>query len=212
MRIAVYISAQTKLLLLAAALLLSLITFGVLLHPAAAITYGAGSYGTCSYGTCSITLTTSGSIAANVTPAAGATRCSVSKDTVTATTDSSTGYTVTLTDTDTTNTLAGTSSNIIASTGTPASPVVLAANTWGYRVDSIASFGAGPTSAITNAAVPTVTFAAVPLSSGTAGLIRSTTSADGTAVATPVWYGVCANTSLTSGSYSDSVTYTATIN
>lgn len=212
MRLAVTMSAQMKLVLVATALLISLFLFGAFLHPAAAVNYGAGSYGTCTYGTCSITLTTSGSIAANVTPAGGATRCTVSQDTVTATTDSSTGYIVTLSDTDTTNTLTGSSGNITASAGTPAAPVVLAANTWGYRVDNIAGFGAGPTSGVTNAAIPTATFAAVPLSSGTASLIRSTASADGTAVATPVWYGVCANTSLVSGSYTDSVTYTATIN
>lgn len=180
-------------------------------HTAQAINYGAGTYGTCTYGTCNISLTTSGSIAVNVTPAAGATRCTVSSDSVTASTDSSTGYTVTLTDTDTTNNLSGPTS-IAATSGTPAAPIVLAANTWGFRVDSVAGFGAGPTSAATNATVPTVKFAAVPLSSGTAATIRTTSSADSSTVSTPVWFGVCANTSLQSGSYTDSVTYTAVIN
>lgn len=212
MRRAVSVSAHTKLLLFIAALITICLTFALSFHSVSGISYGSGTYGTCTYNTCSITLTTSGTIAANVTPAAGATRCSVAKDTVTATTDSSTGYTVTLNDTDTTNTLVGPSASISASAGTPASPVALAANTWGYRVDSIGGFGAGPTSAVTNGAVPSVTFAAVPLSSGTASTIRTTSTADGTAVATPVWYGVCANTSLTSGAYTDSVTYTAVIN
>lgn len=212
MRNTVGFLTSTKVYMIGAAAILFLICFMAASHTAAGINYGSGSYGTCTYGTCSITLTTSGSISANVTPAAGATRCTVSSDSVTATTDSTTGYVVTLSDTDTTNTLVGTSATIPATSGTPASPVALTANKWGFRVDNTAGFGAGPTSGVTNAAIPALTFAAVPLSSGTAATIRSTSTADGSSVATPVWYGVCADTTLTSGAYTDSVTYTAVVN
>lgn len=188
-----------------------LAAWAIFIHPAAGINYSAGTYGTCTYGTCSISLTTSGTISINVTPAAGATKCTVANDVVTATTDSSTGYTVSLTDTDTSNTMNGPTS-IAASAATPASPAVLTANAWGYRVDSVAGFGAGPTSGVVSGAVPSLTFAGVPLSSGTPGLIRTTSTADTGTVNTSVWYGLCANSSLQNGSYSDSVTYTALIN
>ena len=178
---------------------------------ASGLNYSAGTYGTCTYGSCSISLATSGAVTADITPVGGATRCTVSSHTVTATTDSSTGYTVTLTDTDTSSVLTGASS-ITASAGTPAAPTILGANTWGYRIDGIAGFGAGPTTALTNVIIPSLAFAGVPLSSGTPSLVRTTSSADTSAVDTPVWYGVCVNSSLQSGSYTDSITYTALIN
>lgn len=204
-------TVHTRILLSITALLICLLTALFITHSVSGINYSAGTYGSCTYGTCSISLTTSGSISVNVTPTAGTTTCTIASDTVTATTDSSTGYTVSLTDTDTSSTLNGPVA-IAATTGTPASPTVLTTNTWGYRVDSIAGFGAGPTTAVTGGAIPTVTFAGVPLSSGTPGVIRTTATADSGTVPTAVWYGVCANSSQQSGLYTDSVTYTALIN
>ncbi len=202
---------RTNYLTLAVAILVTVITWALLAHPAAGMNYSAGTYGTCQYGSCGISLTTSGSLSADVTPAAGSTKCTVNNDIVTVTTDSSTGYTVTLTDTDTTNTLVG-PTTIAASSATPASPAVLTANTWGYRVDSIAGFGAGPTSSASSGAIPSETYAGVPISSGTPGTIRTTSVADTGTVNTSVWYGVCASSSLASGSYTDNVTYTAVTN
>lgn len=204
-------TVNLKLFTLAMGIFVFLACWAIFIHPAAGINYGAGTYGTCTYNTCSISLTTSGSISADVTPASGTTKCTVSNDVVTASTDSSTGYTVSLTDTDTSNTLNG-PVTLSASAATPASPAVLTANTWGYRVDSIAGFGTGPTSGVASGAIPAVTFAGVPISSGTPGLIRTTSTADTGTVNTSVWYGVCVNSSLQSGAYSDSVTYTAVIN
>ena len=178
-----------------------------------AINYSAGTYGSCTFNTCSISLTSNGVISVNITPVTNSPTCSVANDSVTATTDSSTGYTVTMTDSDTSNLMTGpATSTINASSGTPASPAVLITNTWGYRVDSIGGFGAGPTTITTNGTIPILTFAAIPLSSGTPSLIRTTSTADSSSVSTPVWYGLCADSSLTSGSYTDSVTYTALIN
>lgn len=202
---------RTDYLTLAAAVLAIVITGALLAHPVAGMNYSAGTYGSCQYNTCGISLTTSGSISVNVTPSVGATTCTVSNDIVTVTTNASTGYTVTLTDTDTANGLVG-PSTITASPGTPTAPVLLTANTWGYRVDGIAAFGAGPTTALSSVSIPTQTYAGVPLSSGTPGAIRTTNVVDGSTVNTSVWYGVCVNNSLTSGAYTDSVTYTAVIN
>ena len=208
---AVITKVRTHYLALAAATIAFIITMALLAHPVTGMNYSAGTYGSCQYNTCGITLTTSGAITANVTPVAGSTKCTVNNDVVTVLTNASTGYTVTLTDTDTSNTLVGPSS-IAASSATPASPAVLTANTWGYRVDSVAGFGAGPTSAVASAAIPSQTYAGVPISSGTPGTIRTTSVADTVTVNTSVWYGVCVDSTLSSGSYTDSVTYTAVIN
>ena len=200
-------------LILALTILTGCLTYGAFNTQAFAINYSAGTYGSCTYNTCSISLTSNGIISVNVTPSASSPTCSVTSDSVTATTDSSTGYTITMTDSDTSNLMIGpAASTIAAGSGTPASPAVLTTNTWGYRVDSISGFGAGPTAVVTNGSIPSLTFAALPLSSGTPSLIRTTSTADTGSVSTPVWYGVCVNSSLTGGSYSDSVTYTALIN
>jgi hypothetical protein len=178
-----------------------------------AINYSAGTYGSCTYDTCSIGLTSTPTVAVNVTPSGGGATCSVQSNSVTATTDSSTGYTVTVNNTDTNSILNGPNANTIASVGgTAASPVALTANTWGYRVDSVAGFGAGPTSVLSNGAIPVTTFAAIPSSASAGGVIKTTSSATGSGVAESVWYGVCVNTSKPSGSYSDAVIYTALIN
>ncbi|HEY8886029.1 MAG TPA: hypothetical protein VIM31_00820 [Candidatus Microsaccharimonas sp.] len=204
-------TVNLKIFSLAVATLAFLIVWAFLTHPVAGIDYSAGTYGACTYGSCSISLTSSGSVSINVAPTAGTTKCTIAGDIVTATTDSSTGYTVSLTDTDTSNTLNGPVS-IPADTANPSSPVTLTANTWGYRVDRVAGFGAGPTSTISSGTIPSLTFAGIPISSDTPGLIRTTTTADTSTVDTSVWYGVCANSSLQNGAYSDSVTYTAVIN
>ena len=176
-------------------------------------TYGAGTYGSCTYNSCGISLTSSGTVSVYITPSSG-TACTVSSDTVSVLTDSSTGYTLQITDTDTTNALVGAAygGNIAGASGTAASPTSLTANTWGYRVDGIDGFGAGPTSTESNGGVPLVAFAGLPLSSGSPNTIASTTTPADPAATTTVWYGVCANTSLVSDTYTDSITYTALVN
>ncbi len=200
----------SKFFALVAAIFIFLTLWGFSTIPVFGISYSSGTYGTCTYGSCSISLTTSGTIAINVTPAGG-TKCTVSNDTVTATTDASTGYTVTLNDSDTSNALNGPTS-IAGSSATPASPATLSTNTWGYRIDTIAGFGAGPTSSVSNGSVPSQTFAGIPISTDTPGLVRTTNTADTGTVSTSVWYGVCADASLQNGSYTDNVTYTAVVN
>ena len=206
-------SLVIPLFIIALTILTGCLTFCALNTQTFAINYSAGTYGSCTFNTCSISLTSIGTINVDVTPTASSPTCSVTGDSITATTDSSTGYTITMTDSDTSNLMNGPATNTInAGSGTPASPAVLTTNSWGYRVDSIDGFGSGPTTVVTNGIIPSLTFAALPLSSGTPSLIRTTSTADGSPVSTPVWYGLCADSSLTGGNYSDSVTYTALIN
>lgn len=178
---------------------------------AASNAYNDGTYGACTYNVCPITLTTSSTVSVNVLPTSS-TQCTIQKDSVGVTTDSSTGYNLTLGDVDTSNSLANGVNNITAVSGTQASPAALGANKWGYRVDGIGGFGAGPTSAASNISPPSTTFAAVPLSSSTADTIATSTSPADPTVTTSVWYGTCADASIPAGTYSDNVIYTALIN
>ncbi len=185
-----------------------------LVAPSYANTYGSGNYGTCQYGGCSITLTTSGTVSLPITPVGGSTTCTTQSDSVGVLTDSSTGYILTLADSDTTTALSGVShgGTITASSGTPASPATLSANKWGYRVDGLSSLGSGPTTAGTNTAPLSLTFAGVQPSSGTPDTIATTSVAANPTVTTSVWYGACAAATLTADTYSDTVTYTAVTN
>ncbi|HSX30983.1 MAG TPA: hypothetical protein VLE99_03640 [Candidatus Saccharimonadales bacterium] len=179
--------------------------------PALAINYGKGTYGACQFGACSISLSTSGSVALNVTPT-GSGSCTIQKDIVTVTTSNSSGYTLSLTNSSTNTALLNGANSLAASSGTQASPTALSANKWGYRVDGAGGFGAGPTNAQTNVSVPATTFAGVPASNGTPSTLATTNTSAGTGSATSVWYGVCANTNQPSGTYTTAVTYTAVAN
>lgn len=133
---------------------------------------------------------------------------STNKDTVTVTTNDSDGYTLTLKDADTTYTLASGGDTFAASSGTPASPITLINNTWGWRVDALAGFGSGPTSVISSAAPSALTFAAIP-ANGSPYTINSA-AAEGSEV-TEVWYSARALNTQPSGTYTDLVTYTAAV-
>lgn len=198
--------------ILAAALALLLPIVGMA-NNSMAIKYSSGSYGTCGYNSCSISLSSSGSVALDITPSGASTLCSVQSDSVTATTNSSTGYTVTVTDGDTATTLnSGGGATIATTSGTATSPTTLTANKWGYRIDGIAGFGAGPTGALSSGSIPVLTFAGIPASNGTPDTVRTTSSADTGTVSTPVWYGLCVDSTITAGSYADNIVYTATVN
>lgn len=173
--------------------------------------YGAGDYGGCSYGSCTLTLTSDGATSVNVVPTPAG-KCTVQKDAVSVLTNNTTGYTLTAKTSTGNNDMTGASASIAASSATPASPTILAMNTWGYRVDSLAGFGAGPTSAQSSGSVPSVTFAAVPASDESPTAIASSTGAANPAQVTDVWYGVCADSSLPSDTYTTTVVYTAVTN
>ncbi len=179
--------------------------------PVFAINYGKGTYGACQYGTCSITISSSGSIAVNVTPTSSGS-CTIQSDSVSVFTDSSSGYSLTLANNSTNTSLVKGAATISSTAATLVSPAALTVNHWGYRVDGLGSFGAGPTSAQNNIAIGSTTFAGVQPSNGTPDVITSISAPADPAVVTNVWYGVCANTSVSSGTYTSQVTYTAVVN
>jgi hypothetical protein len=154
--------------------------------------------------------TSNGTVTANVTPT-GAGAQTIASDTLTVSTNDSLGYTLQIADTDATTTLTSGANTIAASPGTQAVPLAQAANAWGYRVDSVGGFGAGPTSGQNSAAISgTIKFAGMPANSSPNTLKATATTASNDT--TTVWYGVTANTTQPTGTYSDSVTYTATAN
>lgn len=187
-----------------------LLLLGVLSASSGANNYGSGTYDSCQYGSCSITLSTSTTVNLNVTPTSSG-KCTIASDTVGVTTDNSLGYTLTMSANTTNTNLVSGGNTIAAGSGTQASPLALTVSSWGYRVDSLGGFGAGPTSAQSNIAPPATTFAGVP-SSASPNTLKTTAVAAGSVDNTSVWYGVCANTAVTNGTYSQVVTYTAVTN
>lgn len=153
-----------------------------------------------------ISMTTSGTVTLNVTPVSGGSQTSAS-DTVTISTNNSTGYDLTLADSDANTNLVNGANNIAAHAGTRTTPTVLANNKWGYRVDSIGGFSTGG-AVESNVTSSSITYAGVP-ASGSPDNIKST-SATATGETTTVWYAVKADTTNPNGTYADTVTYTAT--
>lgn len=156
-----------------------------------------------------ISITTSSTVALAITPDANGQSSSAS-DTVTVNTNDPDGYVLTLADSDATTTLANGGNSLTAHAGTQGTPTTLANNTWGYRVDSVGGFGAGPASAETNVDTLALTWAGVP-ATGSPNTLK-TTSSTASNDTTTVWYGAKADTSKPNGVYTGTVTYTATAN
>jgi hypothetical protein len=153
---------------------------------------------------------TSGTVSLAATPTGAGVQTTAS-DTVTVSTNDSSGYTLTLNETTGSSALVSGGNTIPAITGsTFASPVALTANTWGYRVDGAGGFGAGPTSGLSSAAIGTVKYAPVPATASPQTLKTTATTASNDV--TTVWYSVAVNTSTPTGTYTNGVTYTATAN
>ena len=153
--------------------------------------------------------TSNGTVTANVVPT-GAGAQTIASDTLTVSTNDTLGYTLQLADSDATTTMVSGANSIAASTGTQTTPIAQVANTWGYRVDGLGGFGAGPTTGQSSAAIGALKFAGVPASGSPNTLKTTATTASNDT--TTVWYAVAANTTQPTGTYSDSVTYTATAN
>lgn len=155
-----------------------------------------------------ITVTTSGTVSFTLVPTPSGV-VSSNSDTVTVSTNNATGYNLKLEDADATvNLNDGGSNNFTAHTGTQASPTALTNGTWGYAVASVGGFD-GSYSALSSQ-TSSSKFAGVP-ASGAGNTIKTTVS-PGTNDATTVWYAAMANTAQAPGTYTDSVTYTATTN
>jgi len=156
-----------------------------------------------------ISMTTSGTVALAVTPTSTGIASSAS-DAVSVSTNDSLGYNLSLATSGATTTLTNGGNTIPGSAGTFVTPAALATNTWGYRVDGSGTFGTGPTSAQTDIASLTGTWAAVP-ATGSPQQLKSTSALANNDVTT-VWYGVKTDLTKASGVYSNTVTYTATGN
>lgn len=174
--------------------------------------YGAGRYGSCIYGSngCAISLSTDSGVGISLNPSGGDV-VSIAKDNVNVITANYSGYTLSVeSNTPSTNNLVGDYSTIIPVSGTPSSPTTLSSNSWGWRVDNEASFGAGPTSAVTNAPSSSLTFAAVP-TNGSSVQVYSSNSATPpvTGDTIEVWYGIRVSPSKVAGDYDQTVLYTA---
>lgn len=175
-------------------------------------TYGSGAYGSCEYGVaCSISLTSNGTVSLSVTPNSSGS-CTIQSDSATVFTDDTNGYSLTLADSGTNTALINGSSTINATSGTITSPTSLSGNSWGYRVDGLGSFGSGPTTSQSNVAHNSTLFAGIEASDQLPDTIATTSGAADPAVTTTVWYGACADTSVSSGTYTTQVIYTAVAN
>lgn len=156
-----------------------------------------------------ISVSTSGTVNINVTPAIGGAQ-TISNDSVTVATNDTAGYVLELNETSSSaTTLTSGGNNIPASSGTQSSPIAMSANTWGYRVDSVGGFGSGPTSSVSSQSISSLKFAAIPPSTPNT-LATSSSATNGTSL--NVWYGVAANDTTPAATYTNSVTYTAVAN
>lgn len=173
--------------------------------------YGRGKYGSCTYGeTCTISAATFGTVSLSIEPTVDGVY-TINEDQIEVTTNSNSGYVLTIeSDSDTKSTLEGIVDEIDPVSGTPASPVALTGNQWGYRVDGFSSFGAGPTSSVENASSSSATFAGLPFLNN-AATIRSTSVSAPLGEVTSVWYGVRADFDVAPDTYTRTVIYTTTV-
>lgn len=161
-----------------------------------------------------ITISSGPTVSLSITPTPGGVVTS-SSDTVTVSTNKAAGYVLTLQDTDATTTLVSGGNTFTASAGTKAAPVTLAAGTWGVAV-ATGTTGIGTNgfdasySAENNNGTSTSKWAGVPVSG--APMMLKTTASAASNDTTTVWYAAKATSSQPSGTYTDSVTYTATTN
>lgn len=156
-----------------------------------------------------ISILSTGTVNLAITPVTGGAQTTAS-DTLLISTNNTTGYKLSLKDSDATTTLAKGSDSIAASTATPATPLALSNNSWGFRVDdaAVGGFGTGPTTAISSQPSSTVKYAGITASDTTIKTTATTTAGD----TVYVWYSAKADTTKPNGAYADTVTYTATTN
>jgi len=154
-----------------------------------------------------LSLSSTGAVSFSITPTSGGVESSGS-DTVTVSTNDTAGYTLKLADSDATTTLASGSDTFTASSNTYASPTTLATGEWGYAIPGGDFSGSYTTE--TNQASSSLKWAGVPGSSSPQTI--KTTATTATNDTTTVWYAAAADSSQPTGTYTDTVTYTATAN
>lgn len=136
-------------------------------------------------------------------------RQSTASDTVTANTNDTAGLTIAMASSTAATTMVSGANTIAAIAGTPAAPVALTNGTWGWRIDTLAGFGAGPTTTQSNVAPLASAFAAMPASGS--GYVIKTTATTGSTTNT-VWFSSRINNAQAIGTYSAVVTYTISTN
>ena len=156
-----------------------------------------------------ISIATSTTVAISLTPTAGGVVSSAS-DTVTVNSNRTTGYNLKISASDATANLTSGANTFTPSAGTFASPTTLANGTWGYRIVNAGGFGATAYSAEANNASSTSTWAGMPVLASPTTV--KTTGTTATNDVTTVWYGAKAASTQPNGTYTDTVTYTATNN
>lgn len=154
-----------------------------------------------------ITLTSTGSVGLSLIPTAGGV-VSSGNDTVTVSTNNTTGYTLSLSNNDASTALTSGANTITAHNGTFAAPTALTNGRWGYAVAG-GAFDASYT-AETNNATSTSKWAGVPALATPQSI--KTVSGAVSGDATSVWYAARIDNSQPAGTYVDTVTYTATTN
>ena len=127
--------------------------------------------------------------------------------TLTASTNVPTGYNIMLS-------APSISAQLAATSGTLASPIALANNTWGYALTKVSSSSSANTvvngfDATYTAPIPSTTSKYANPTTPT--VIKNTTVA-ASGEQTNIWYAAKANMALPSGAYTSTVTYTATAN
>ena len=186
--------------------LLAIGTLAVLVSPLAAAANTATTTITAQLNSTISSFTTSSAITLGpFTPIVGGTQASAS-DTITVSTNASAGYSLTLQSNTASTNLVNGVNTISTSAGTTASPVTLANNTWGWREDTLAGFGAGPTNA---GNANSATYAAFPATGTPVTLLARVTGPYVSDVQT-IWYSVKADTSKPNGNYVNTALYTAT--
>ncbi len=190
----------------------SLLIFGVLFGVTGAVSAITANTTISSAVGSLISITTNGTVNLDVLPT-GAGAQTIASDTATVNTNDSLGYTLTLSSSSAVTALTSGANTIPALTaGTQSTPIVQTVNTWGYCVPSVGGFSTFcPSVNASNAAISgTYKFAGIK-ASGSGNTIATTNTAAVNATTT-IWYAVAANTSQATGTYTNTVTYTATAN
>jgi hypothetical protein len=161
-----------------------------------------------------ISIATSSTVNLTLNPA-GSGVVSSASDTVTVSTNKSNGYNLSVADSDATTSLTSGPNNLTASAGTKLAPVALVNGTWGFAVASTTTgigtngFDASYT-AENSAQGSTTKWAGMP-ASGSPVMLK-TTATTATNDTTQVWYAAKVSTAQPTGTYTDTVTYTAITN
>ena len=143
----------------------------------------------------------------------GATGALSTTSTITATTNSARGYSLTMKAKSSSSLVNSSASKYTISTSNSAAPKSLATNTWGYALPDQTDKGFGSIADYTNP-TSTTTFAKVPSSTDDAVVIKSTTNRPDqtTGDATKVAYGINLGNNNTAGTYKTEIVYTVTAN